>query len=173
MSKMKKMALTAMIAAITTVTSSLFFIPVGFTRIFPMQHFANVITAVLLGPAYAVAQAIIVSTIRNISGTGSIFAYPGSIIGAFLAGWLFMKTRKMEMAFVGEVVGTGIIGAMACYPIATLFLGQEAALFGFIPAFFVSSCAGAILGFLLLKVLMKNSSIGGIIYENSTYNRRI
>ncbi|HLU22963.1 MAG TPA: energy coupling factor transporter S component ThiW, partial [Bacillaceae bacterium] len=85
----------------------------------------------------------------------------------------FMKTRKMEMAFVGEVVGTGIIGAMACYPIATLFLGQEAALFGFIPAFFVSSCAGAILGFLLLKVLMKNSSIGGIIYENSTYNRRI
>ncbi|MFC5463656.1 energy coupling factor transporter S component ThiW [Lederbergia graminis] len=173
MSKMKKMALTAMIAAITTVTSNLFFIPVGFTRIFPMQHFANVITAVLLGPAYAVAQAIIVSTIRNISGTGSIFAYPGSIIGAFLAGWLFMKTRKMEMAFVGEVVGTGIIGAMACYPIATLFLGQEAALFGFIPAFFVSSCAGAILGFLLLKVLMKNSSIGGIIYENSTYNRRI
>ncbi|HLU24062.1 MAG TPA: energy coupling factor transporter S component ThiW, partial [Bacillaceae bacterium] len=134
MSKMKKMALTAMIAAITTVTSNLFFIPVGFTRIFLMQHFANVITAVLLGPAYAVAQAIIVSTIRNISGTGSIFAYPGSIIGAFLAGWLFMKTRKMEMAFVGEVVGTGIIGAMACYPIATLFLGQEAALFGFIPA---------------------------------------
>src|SRR5690606_12128095 len=137
MSKMKKMALTAMIAAITTVTSSLFFIPVGFTRIFPMQHFANVITAVLLGPAYAVAQAIIVSTIRNISGTGSIFAYPGSIIGAFLAGWLFMKTRKMEMAFVGEVVGTGIIGAMACYLLATLFLGLVAVIIVYIPSIFV------------------------------------
>ncbi len=168
MRKTHKLTLTAMLIAIGTLTSNVFFIPIGFTKVFPMQHFINVLSAVLLGPYYAVAQALSVSLLRNIMGTGSIFAFPGSIFGAFLAAYLFKKTRKMGMAFFGEVIGTGIIGAIACYPIATLFLGKEATLFGFIPAFIFSSLAGAAFGYIILKIFMKNTAVAKKITESAS-----
>ncbi len=157
--KTQKMTVTAMMIAIGTLTSHTFFIPMGFVKVFPMQHFINVLSAVLLGPYYAVAQALSVSILRNMMGTGSIFAFPGSIFGALLAAYLFKKFRKIGSAVVGEVFGTGIIGAMATYPMATLLLGQEASLFGLIPAFIFSSMAGAVMGYLLLKVFLKNAAV--------------
>jgi energy coupling factor transporter S component ThiW len=155
MRKTHKLTLTAMMVAIGTLTSNLFFIPIGVTKVFPIQHFLNVLSAVVLGPFYAVAQALCVSILRNIMGTGSIFAFPGSMVGALLAGLLFMKTKKIYMAFTGEVIGTGIIGAILCYPIATLLLGQKAALFGFIPLFIFSSIAGALIGAIILTLFLK------------------
>jgi energy coupling factor transporter S component ThiW len=155
MRKTHKLTLTAMMIAIGTLTSNVLFIPIGVTKVFPIQHFLNVLSAVLLGPFYAVAQALCVSILRNIMGTGSIFAFPGSMIGALLAGLLFMKTRKIYMAFFGEVIGTGILGAILCYPIATLLMGQEAALFGFIPLFIFSSIAGALIGAMILSIFLK------------------
>lgn len=152
----QKLTLTAMMMAIGTLT--MLFIPLGIVKVFPVQHFINVLSAVLLGPYYAVAQALGISLLRNMMGTGSVFAFPGSMIGALLAAYLYKKTKKMEFAFAGEVVGTGIIGAIASYPIATLFLGKEAALFGMVPAFLASSLAGAAIGFVLLKVFMKNAA---------------
>ncbi|WP_071394904.1 energy coupling factor transporter S component ThiW [Bacillus tuaregi] len=159
MNKTLKLTMTAMFVAIGTLTSHLIYIPIGFTKVFPIQHFLNVLSAVLLGPAYAVLQAFAVSLIRNLMGTGSIFAFPGSMIGALLAGYLFMKTKKLAFAFTGEIVGTGILGGLACYPIATLLLGQKAALFGFIPAFLVSSLAGSLIGLILLSMMLKNPAI--------------
>jgi energy coupling factor transporter S component ThiW len=173
MSKTRKLTLTSIIIAITTLTSNIVFIPVGFAKIFPVQHMANVLTAVLLGPVYSVAQSFIVSLLRNMNGTGSIFAFPGSMIGAFLASFLFFKTKKLIWAFIGEVTGTGILGALAAYPIATLLLGNKVALFGFVPSFIISSLGGAIIGIVFIKILFKNKIIGGIIYENSSYNRRL
>lgn len=171
--KIKKITITAMIAAFTTITSHVIFIPVGFAKIFPIQHFANIVISVMFGPVYSLAQAVIVSTIRNLAGTGSLFAYPGSMIGALLAGLLYVKTKRMGFAFIGEVIGSGIIGALAAYPIAVLLFGKEAAVFGLVPAFAASSFTGAALGFALLRILRKNSAFGGLLYENSTYNRRI
>lgn len=78
----------------------------------------------------------------------------------------------MSLAALGEVIGTGIIGAIATYPIATLLLGKEASIFGLIPAFMMSSFTGAIMGYGLLKIFMKNKAMGGMILENSTNNRR-
>ncbi|MEH7546624.1 energy coupling factor transporter S component ThiW [Neobacillus bataviensis] len=155
MNKTYKLTLTAMMVAIGTITSNLVAIPIGFTKVFPMQHFLNVLSAVLLGPYYAVAQAFLVSLIRNLMGTGSIFAFPGSMVGALLASLLFLKTKKMYLAFAGEVIGTGILGALLSYPIATLILGQKATLFGFIPLFIFSSFAGALLGFVVLVVFLR------------------
>lgn len=157
--KTHKLTLTAMMIAIGTLSSNLVAIPIGFTKVFPMQHFLNVLSAVLLGPYYAVAQAFCVSLLRNLMGTGSIFAFPGSMVGAFLAALLFSKTRKMYLAFFGEVVGTGILGALLSYPIAALILGQEATLFGFIPLFIFSSFAGALLGFVILTVFLRKKVI--------------
>jgi energy coupling factor transporter S component ThiW len=155
MNKTYKMTLTAMMIAIGTISSNLVSIPVGFTKVFPVQHFLNVLSAVLLGPYYAVAQAFCISLIRNLMGMGSIFAFPGSMVGALLASLLFLKTRKIYAAFIGEVIGTGIIGAILCYPIAVLFLGQKATLFGFIPLFIFSSFAGALIGFVILTVFLR------------------
>ncbi|MBO0961112.1 energy coupling factor transporter S component ThiW [Neobacillus sp. MM2021_6] len=155
MNKTYKLTLTAMMIAIGTLSSSFVSIPIGFTKVFPVQHFLNVLSAVLLGPFYAVAQAFCVSLLRNLMGTGSVFAFPGSMVGALLASLLFLKTRKIYLAFIGEVIGTGIIGAVLCYPIATLLLGKEATLFGFIPLFIFSSFAGALLGFVILAVFLR------------------
>lgn len=166
MNKTLKMTMTAMLVAIGTLTSNLFYIPVGFTKVFPMQHLINVLSAVLLGPGYAVMQALSVSILRNIMGTGSIFAFPGSMIGAFLAAYLYKKTKKLSMAFAGEVIGTGILGAIACYPLAILLLGKKVALFGFIPSFIFSSFAGALIGFIVLNIVLKNSVIKNFQQEN-------
>ncbi|MEH7417599.1 energy coupling factor transporter S component ThiW [Neobacillus drentensis] len=159
MNKTYKLTLTAMMIAIGTITSNLVAIPIGFTKVFPMQHFLNVLSAVLLGPYYAVAQAFCVSLIRNLMGTGSIFAFPGSMVGALLASLLFLKTKKIYLAFAGEVIGTGILGALLSYPIATFLLGQKATLFGFIPLFIFSSFAGALLGFVLLVVFLRKKLV--------------
>lgn len=159
MKKTHKLTLTAMMIAIGTMSSNLFYIPIGFTKVFPIQHFLNVLSAVLLGPYYAVAQAFCVSLLRNMMGTGSPFAFPGSMVGALLASLLFLKTRKIYLAFFGEVIGTGIIGAMLCYPIATLLLGQKATLFGFIPLFIFSSFAGALIGFVILTVFLRKKVV--------------
>jgi energy coupling factor transporter S component ThiW len=162
MRKTYKLTLTAMFIAIGTLSSNLFYIPVGFTKLFPVQHFLNVLSAVILGPYYAVAQAFGVSLLRNLMGTGSLFAFPGSMVGALLASLLFLKTKKIYFAFIGEVVGTGVLGAMLCYPIATLIMGQKATLFGFIPLFIFSSFAGALIGFAILTVFLRKKVIKNI-----------
>ncbi|RUL50795.1 energy coupling factor transporter S component ThiW [Lysinibacillus antri] len=163
MNKTRKLTYTAIIAAITTACSTLVYIPLGFAKAFPIQHLANVVSAVLLGPAYAVLQAFLTSTMRNLLGTGSLFAYPGSMIGALLASILYAKTKNLELTATGEVIGTGILGAMATYPIGVLFLGQEASLFGLIPAFVASSFVGAILAYVVLKVLVRNKAIDQVL----------
>ena len=170
MTKTYKLTLTAMMIAIGTISSNLFYIPIGFTKVFPIQHFMNVLSAVLLGPYYAVAQAFGVSLLRNLMGTGSLFAFPGSMVGALLASLLFWKTRKLYLAFIGEVIGTGILGALLSYPIATLILGQKATVFGFIPLFIFSSFAGALLGFIILTVFLRKKVL--IVNENDTTIRK-
>lgn len=156
MNKTRAITYTAIISAITTIASNLVYIPLGFAKIFPIQHLANVLSAVLLGPWYAVLQAFLTSTLRNMLGTGSLFAYPGSMIGALLAGLLYEKTKKLELTALGEVIGTGILGAMATYPIGLLLLGKETTLFALIPAFTMSSLGGALIAYVLLKILVKN-----------------
>lgn len=153
--KTKKWILTAVLVAVGYVGSSLVVVPLGFMRATPFQHMMNLLTSVLLGPWYSLAQAFGVSVLRNISGTGSLLAFPGSMIGAFLSGILYRHTKNMALAGVGEVFGTGILGSLACYPIVRLVLAQEAALFGFIPAFFISSLIGTIMGYVLLKQIVK------------------
>lgn len=81
-----KKALAAGILAGAGVALSFVSIPVGPTRCFPFQHSINVIAGVLLGPFWAVGAAFTTSLIRNMMGTGSLFAFPGSMFGAFLVG---------------------------------------------------------------------------------------
>lgn len=88
------MTYTAIISAIVAVNSTIVYIPLGFAKIFPVQHLANVLTAVIVGPYYAVIQALLASTVRNIMGTGSLFAFPGSMLGALLVRFCLFKNKK-------------------------------------------------------------------------------
>ena len=102
----KKLALAAVFAAIAVVGST-FSVPVFGSKCAPVQHLVNVLCAVFLGPAYGVAAAFIASVIRNLMGLGSLLAFPGSMCGAFLSGYLYKKLRKLPAAYVGEIFGTG------------------------------------------------------------------
>jgi len=157
----KKMLQSAMLIAIGTLASHLIVIPVGVARCYPIQHTINVIGAVLLGPGYAVVNALIISLLRNILGVGSILAFPGSVFGALFAGLIFRLTGKEIAAGAGEVVGTGILGGFVAFPMAKIFLGSENAALFFIPPFVISSLGGAILGIVIIKAL-KKSSRGGL-----------
>ncbi|MBW6411320.1 energy coupling factor transporter S component ThiW [Clostridium weizhouense] len=162
--KTQKIALSGILIAIATFFGT-FSIPIGVAKISPIQHFVNVIGAIVLGPIYALANAFITSLIRNILGTGSLLAFPGSMIGAFLAGILYKKFREKFVAVIGEVIGTGILGALVAYPIAAVLLGKEVALLVYVIPFTFSCSAGAIIAYMFLKIpviekyLMTNENI--------------
>ena len=154
MTNIKKLSLAGILIALGVVCSA-FYIPVGVAKCFPVQHFINVLAGVLLGPAYAVGMAFITSLVRVMTGTGSLLAFPGSMCGALLCGILYKYTKNIAMAFLGETVGTGIIGAILAYPMAVLFLSKKAALFGFVIPFGASSLAGAAISLIFLFAIRK------------------
>ncbi|AOR25079.1 energy coupling factor transporter S component ThiW [Clostridium taeniosporum] len=149
--KAQKIALSGVLIGIASIFGT-FSIPIGVAKISPIQHFVNVVGAIVLGPIYALGNAFIASLIRNILGTGSLLAFPGSMIGAFLAGVLYRKFKKKLVAVIGEVIGTGILGALVAYPIATVLLGKESALFVYVMPFTFSCSVGAIIAYVFLKV---------------------
>ncbi|RQN27800.1 energy coupling factor transporter S component ThiW, partial [Paraburkholderia tropica] len=112
----RKLTITAFLIAINVVLSSLIVIPLGPIKAAPVQHFVNVLCAVFVGPWYGLAQAFISSVLRISFGTGSAFAFPGSMIGVLLSSLFYMYRKHIFMASVGEVLGTGVIGSLMCIP---------------------------------------------------------
>lgn len=155
----RKLTFSALLVALGTMAGNLIYIPVGAAKCFPIQHTINVISAVLLGPWYGVANAFLISLLRNILGTGSPLAFPGSMIGAFLAGIMYSKFGNKLWAVTGEIVGTGILGGLLAFPIAKLLLGKDVAAFYFIIPFLISTIGGSIIGYAILKVLEKNYTL--------------
>lgn len=158
---MKKLVAAAMLTAVGVVLSA-FYIPIGASKCFPIQHLINVVAGVTLGPTYGVLAAFCTSVIRNLLGTGSLLAFPGSMVGALLAGIVYSKTKKLFAACIGEVFGTGIIGGMLCYPIATLLMGREAALFTYVIPFLVSTIGGSVIAAILLFSMQKTGALSYI-----------
>lgn len=155
---LKKLTLTAVFAAIAVV-GSLFSVPVFGSKCAPMQHLINILCAVFLGPWYGVAAAFLSSLIRNMLGLGTLLAFPGSMIGAALAGILYRYSKKLVFAYAGEVFGTGVIGGMLSYPVAVFIMGNEsAALFTFVVPFLISTCGGAVLA-AAITMTMKKSGV--------------
>lgn len=151
---LKKLCFAGILVAIGVVCSA-FAIPVGASKCLPVQHMVNVIAGITLGPVYAVLMAFVTSTIRILLGTGSLLAYPGSMCGALLCGLLYRFTKKPICGYIGEIIGTGIIGAILSYPIGTLILGKEMALFGMVIPFSISTIGGTIIAGVLLTALFK------------------
>ncbi|MCL1842721.1 MAG: energy coupling factor transporter S component ThiW [Defluviitaleaceae bacterium] len=151
----QKLAVAGLLVAVGVLMSA-FSIPVGIARVFPVQHMVNVIAGVMFGPFYAVIMAFCTSVIRNIMGTGTLLAFPGSMFGALLAGLAAKMFRgRLLPACAGELVGTGVFGAIVAYPVAAFILGRDAAIFTFVIPFTLSSVAGATLALAFLIVLSR------------------
>lgn len=156
----RKLAVAGMMTALGVVLST-FYIPVGMSKCFPVQHLLNVLAGVFLGPWYALGFSFCTAFLRNLLGTGSLLAFPGSMVGAFCCGMLYRYGKKIPAAVLGEVVGTGLIGGMLCYPVARFLLGNaEAALFTYVLPFSVSTLGGSLLAAVLLGILYRSKALG-------------
>ena len=87
-------------------------------------------------------------------GTGSLLAFPGSMIGAALAGILYVIFKKDIAAFVGEVFGTSVLGGICAFFVAKLFMSNDtAAMFSYVLPFFVSTIVGSAIAYIIIKQL--------------------
>ena len=130
--KIHKLTLAALLVAIGTLSAHLIYIPAGISKCFPVQHAINVLGAVILGPGYATA-------------------FPGSMIGACLAGLCYSRFGSVKAAMAGEIFGTGILGGLTAWVIARFFLNSAAAAWFFIPPFLISTVGGSIIAGLIIK----------------------
>lgn len=157
----KKLVLTGLFVALAVVGSSFSF-PVFGSKCSPVQHIANILAGVLLGPSYAVIAAFMASFLRNISGLGSLMAYPGSMIGAFCCGIFYKKTGKLWPALLGEVLGTGVLGGLCAYPVAVFLMGNrrgDLAFYSYILPFLISTGVGALIAGNVLYSLKRTKTL--------------
>lgn len=171
--KTRKVAYAVVLTALAVVLSP-FFIPIGPAKIFPVQSMINVLGAVLLGPWYALAIAVAASLIRNTTGTGTLFAFPGSMIGAFLAGYLYTFWRNIYLAALGEVVGTGLIAAfVSTLLVAPAFMHKAMGATALVIPFLAAAVTGSIIGVLGLVVLrragMAKMGVPGQLQEDGSH----
>lgn len=152
----KKLTLTAIFAAIA-VAGSTISVPAFGSKCAPVQHIINVLSGIFLGPFYGLAGAFISSLIRNLTGLGTLLAFPGSMFGAFISGLLYKICKRRIGAYVGEVFGTAIIGGMVSYPVAAFLMGNSAAgLFTFVVPFLISTAGGTICAIVIVEAFAKS-----------------
>lgn len=163
----RKLTLAGIFVAISVV-GSFFQVPVFGSKCAPIQHLMNIMGAVFLGPGYAVGAAFTSSLIRNLLGLGTLLAFPGSMCGALLSGLLYHYFKKLPLAYVGEVFGTGIIGGLLAYPVAAFILGNEVAAYAFVIPFLISTCGGTLIAVVLVTALKKTGVIDRLLEGSET-----
>ena len=172
MNRTRLMTTMAVLVAIGTLGSQFLWFPAGIAKAYPVQHAVNVIAGIMLGPGPALAIAFMIGLLRNMLGIGSIMAFPGGMAGAFLAGYFYRKFPKHRWAVVGEIIGTGIIGALFSSLFATFLMGNAVGAFFFMPPFLVSSISGAFIGWVIVvrvKRVLQRQYISGP--EETIYNK--
>ena len=148
----KKLAIAGILVAVGVICSPLGF-PVFGSKCAPIQHMINVLAAVFLGPMYGVMMAFVTSCLRLATGLGTPLAFPGSMCGALLAGIVYKYTKKLTLTYLGEVIGTGVIGGLLAYPVAAFLMGKEVAVFAYIVPFLISTVGGTVIAMLLIGAL--------------------
>ncbi|MBQ7039050.1 MAG: energy coupling factor transporter S component ThiW [Clostridia bacterium] len=127
----------------------------------PMAHFINITCSVLLGPWYSLLCAVMIGIIRmTVMGIPPI-ALTGAVFGAFLSGVFYRASgNKIILAVLGEVIGTGVIGAVASYPVMTFLWGKEGLSWLFyVPSFICGTLIGGTIAYLFLKKLSNGGQL--------------
>ncbi|WLR48703.1 energy coupling factor transporter S component ThiW [Halobacillus litoralis] len=151
MKNTKLLTTMAVLVAIGTLGAQFLWFPAGIAKAYPVQHAVNVVAAVVLGPVPAVMIAFVIGLLRFLLGLGTFLAFPGGMFGALLAGLCYRMFERKSSAVIGEVLGTGVIGALASVPIANVLMGSSAGVFAFVPSFVVSSVSGALIAAFILS----------------------
>lgn len=148
-----KMVVLAMLVALGVVISPILRVE----GMCPMAHFINIVCSVLLGPWYSLICAALIGIIRMTLMGIPPLALTGAVFGALLSGVLYRASKgRLIFAVIGEVVGTGIIGAIASYPVMTLWWGYtDLTVFFYVPSFISGTLIGGSIAFLFLKKLSK------------------
>ena len=86
---------------------------------------------------------------------------------------------KILCAVLGEVFGTGVIGALASYPVMTYIVGREGLTWAFyIPSFIGGTLIGGSIAFVFLMALRRNGllakfqhDLGAKVYDTTAAKR--
>ena len=167
-----RMVMLAMMVAIGVVISPILRIE----GMCPTAHLVNIVCSVLMGPWYSLLCATMIGVIRMMFMGIPPLALTGAVFGAFLSGMLYRLSKgKLVCAFIGEVIGTGIIGAIVSYPVMTLIWGRTGLTwFFYVPSFIAGTLIGGSLAFIFLKHLQKahmlstfQAALGSQVYNNT------
>lgn len=152
--KLIRMIMLAMLVAMGVVISPILRVE----GMCPMQHFINITCSVFLGPWYSILCALLISIIRMTLMGIPPLALTGSIFGAALSGFLYLWTKKIVGAVIGEIIGTGIIGAIVSYPVMAFIMGRSGlTLFFYVPSFICGTLIGGGIAFIFLHALKKSN----------------
>ncbi len=146
-----KMVVLSVMVALGVVISPI----LRFEGMCPMAHLINIVCSVLLGPWMSLLCALIIGIIRmTLLGIPPI-ALTGAIFGAFFSGVFYRLSKgKLMFAVLGEIIGTGIIGAILSYPVMTFFWGKEGLSWLFyVPSFICGTLIGGSIAYILLRKL--------------------
>ena len=126
-----------------------------------MAHVINIICSVFLGPWYSLLCATLIGIIRMITMGIPPIALTGAVFGAFLSGVFYRASKgKIICAVFGEIIGTGIIGAIMSYPVMTYIWGREGLSWLFyVPSFICGTLIGGGIAYVLLKKLAVNGAL--------------
>ena len=127
----------------------------------PMAHLINIVCAVLLGPMEALICAMIIGIIRMMFMGIPPLALTGAIFGATLSGVLYRLSKgRLIAAVIGEIIGTGVIGAIVSYPVMALLMGRTGLTWLFyVPSFIMGTLIGGSIAFVFLTALKRNNTL--------------
>lgn len=130
----------------------------------PMAHFINIVCSVFLGPWYSLLCATLIGIIRMITMGIPPIALTGAIFGAFLSGVFYRLSKgRIIFAVLGEIIGTGIIGAIVSYPVMTFLWGKEGLSWLFyVPSFICGTLIGGSIAYVFLRKLAANGILAKI-----------
>jgi energy coupling factor transporter S component ThiW len=159
----RKLAAFAVFTALAIAISPFTVFVVSGSKANPTQHMTNAILGVLLGPMWAVLAAVVVGTVRNMLGIGTLFAFPGGIPGGLIVGsvyWVLRRFKRGErirmMSALSEPIGTLLIGVPIALFIFAPWTGQPIAnSLVFVAGWALSCIPGSVIGFTILMTLRR------------------
>lgn len=176
-SKLLKKLMLAMLVAMGVVISPILRIE----GMCPMAHFINIVCSVILGPWYSLLCATLIGVIRMFFLGIPPLALTGAVFGAALSGILYRVSKgNLICAIIGEIIGTGIIGAIVSYPIMTFIWGRTGLTWMFyVPSFIMGTLIGGTIAFVFLAALSRmgmlakiQKSLGAKVYDKPRNNNK-
>lgn len=124
----------------------------------PMAHLINITCSVFMGPWYSLLCASLIGILRMVLMGIPPLALTGAVFGAVLSGILYRASKgRLWAAVLGEIIGTGIIGAVASYPVMEIFYGRTGlSWMYYVPLFISGTLIGGSLAYALLTMLARN-----------------